>query len=386
MSDSITHTRWAWRTWHPTAVMFFANGALIGMWATQIPAFKERLGLEPLALSLVLLTLAGGTALAMACSVWLIQRLGVVGSIRVSATLYCGFGILIPLAPSAVTLAMVALLFGAAGGTMNVAMNANASDVERRSERPYMSSFHGMWSLGGFAGAGAGAPLLRTFSPAIEALIVSVAIFGLFLWAQRGLVSSRQPAVNGHAAGKARLAVTRPALVLGVMAIFAFSCEGVVLDWAAVYMKQTLGADSNLALMGYTAFACSMAIVRFAGDSIRHKFSARVLIGMGGLIAAFGLAIGPLSRSAEIMNIGCAIAGAGIANVAPVLFSLAGARARPEAHIATVSTLGFCGMLAAPPLLGSIAQYFGLGAIFYAGAAAVTAIALIAVSGIERVR
>ncbi len=385
MPDLIIRTHKGWRIWHPTAAMFLINGVIFGMWATQIPAFKERLGLGPFVLSLILLMLGGGTVFAMAFSAWLIRFLGVVNLIRITATFYSGFAILIPLAPGTTSLAVVVLLFGASGGSMNVAMNAIASDVERRSGRPYMSSFHGMWSLGGFTGSGAGALLMRVSSPAIEALTISIAMFVLFLWGQRGLfpLKQQEPAGHAHAPRKTGLTLVGPALILGVMAVFAFAGEGVVLDWGAVYMKQDLGAGSELALMGYVAFAGSMAIMRFVGDSIRYKFSARALICTGGLIAAFGLMVGPLSRDPVIMIAGCAIAGAGLANLVPVLFSLAGALPRPEVQIPAVSTMGFGGLLAVPPLLGVLGQHYGLSTILYAGAAGDAAIAILALSGIN---
>ena len=85
-----------WRAWHPTASMFFLNGAMFGMWATQIPAFKERLELSPIALSVILLMLSAGTALAMASSAFVIRIAGIATSIRATATLYCCFGALGP--------------------------------------------------------------------------------------------------------------------------------------------------------------------------------------------------------------------------------------------------------------------------------------------------
>jgi hypothetical protein len=158
----------------------------------------------------------------------------------------------------------------------------------------------------------------------------------LFLWGQQGL-QQQKPAVP--APGKTRRILAKPALFLGVVAIFAFSGEGVIVDWAAIYMKHDLAANGELALMGYAAFAASMAIMRFAGDPIRHKFRARALVCTGGLIAAFGLMIGPLSQDPAFMIAGCAIAGAGLANIVPVLFSLAGALPRPEVQIGAVSTM-----------------------------------------------
>jgi MFS family permease len=360
--------------------MFFVNGAMIGMWATQIPAFKERLGLGSFALSIILFMMSGGTAFAMAFSVWPIRYVGVANSIRVSAILFCGSASLIPLASGAVTLAIIVLLFGASGGTMNVAMNAHAGEVEKRAGRPYMSSFHGMWSLGGLAGAGSGALLMQRFYPVVDALAISIAMFVLFLWDQRGLLPIRHQQSAGHVPGNAKCAVARPTLVLGVVAAFAFGGEGVVLDWAAVYMRQGLDTGRELSLLGYPAFAGSMAVMRFAGDSIRRKFSASALVCTGALVAAFGLMVGPLTGHPAIMNVGCAITGAGLANIVPVLFSLAGALPRPDVQIAIVSTMGFAGLLAAPPLLGAIGQHYGLDAIFFAGAAGVTIIAILAPS------
>lgn len=371
-----------WRAWHPTASMFFLNGAMFGMWATQIPAFKERLELSPIALSVILLMLSAGTALAMASSASVIRIAGIATSIRATATLYCCFGALVPLAPSAPALAVVVLLFGAAGGSMNVAINTDANDVQKRSGRPQMSSFHGMWSLGGFAGSGGGALLMRGLSPSTEAATVSVLMLLLLVREQRGLLLRPQD-VARHDRPKTGISIGGPTLLLGVMAAFAFSGEGVVLDWAAVYMKQSLGAEAQLALVGYVAFAASMAIMRFVGDRIRRRASARVLIATSGIVAAFGLLLGPLSRDPMIMDVGCAIAGAGIANIVPILFSLAGDLPRPEVQIATVSTMGFVGLLAAPPVFGLIGQHYGLGTIFLSGAAGNAIIAVLAISGIQ---
>jgi predicted MFS family arabinose efflux permease len=363
--------------------MFFVNGALIGMWATQIPVFRARLGLAPFALSLILLMLGGGTFVAMVFSAWLIRQMGVSRSIRVSAIVYCCLASLIPLAPDVVSLAVIVLLFGASGGTMNVAMNAHASYIEKRFNRPYMSSFHGMWSLGGLSAAGAGALLMHASTPAIAALAITGVMFALFLGAQRGLLPHQQTTSSETASERTRLALAGPALLFGVVATFAFACEGVVLDWAAVYMRQTLGAANEVALMGYAMFAGFMAAMRFAGDLIRRRFSSRALVCAGGLIAAVGLMAGPLSRDPVVMITGCAIAGAGLANVVPVLFSMAGDLPRPAVQIATVSTMGFAGLLSAPPLLGLIGQHFGLGAIFYTGATAAIAIAVLSLSGVH---
>jgi predicted MFS family arabinose efflux permease len=381
--ERIERKRDRWRAWRPTASMFFLNGAMFGMWATQIPVFRERLDLSPFALSLVLLTLSAGTALSMALSAFIIRVIGVTTSIRASAALYCVFGSLVPLSPSAPALAVVVLVFGAAGGCMNVAINTYATNVQKQLGRSYMSSFHGMWSLGGFAGSGGGALLMRGLSPAAEAAVASVLMLLLLSLEQHGLLPFQGHKVADQLRSRTRTSITGPTILLGVMAAFAFSGEGVVLDWAAVYMTQSLGAGAQLALVGYIAFAASMASMRFVGDHIRRRTSARNLIAMSGIVAAFGLLLGPLSRNPIIMDVGCAIAGAGIANIVPTLFSLAGDLPRSEVQIAAVSTMGFAGLLAAPPLFGMIGQHYGLGIIFLGGAAGDALIACLAIAGIK---
>ena len=61
-------------------------------------------------------------------------------------------------------------LMGAMIGCMDVAMNANAVDVEKRLGRAIMSSSHGFWSLGGFFGGALGSWLLALWGSEAQAL------------------------------------------------------------------------------------------------------------------------------------------------------------------------------------------------------------------------
>jgi MFS family permease len=71
-----------------------------------------------------------------------------------------------------------------------------------------------------------------------------------------------------------------------------------------------------------------------------------------------------------------AFAGFGIGNIAPVLFA-GGGRLEPEAPgrgIAAVTTLGYSGFLAGPPLIGFVAEVTGLPAAL--GLVAATALVI----------
>lgn len=375
--SEVSHPLTGWSVWHPTAAVFFANGALYGVWATQIPLAKVRLDLDPIVLSSALLMLGAGAVIAMAGSSWVIQRLGTATLIRVSGLIFCALLPFIAFAPNTWALSATVFLFGASGGCMDVAMNADASRVEKEAGRPYMSSFHGMWSLGGLVGASVATALLKWTDGSLQALIMAVVLFAIFVWGQRGLSAGRAE----YQAGSGRRSSLRPAflaILVGIMAALTFSGEAVILDWAAIFLHERLGAGTELANVGYAAFAGAMAITRFFGDAIRRHIEGVMLVRGGCVLAFIGLLMGPLSGNVYVAIVGYALTGIGFSNVVPVLFSAAGAMPRPEVQIAAVSTMGYAGLLAAPPFLGVVAHTTSLAGIFYAAALATVVTASLA--------
>ncbi len=135
-----------------TLSVFLANGLGIGSWAAAIPRIKADLALSDAGLSFALLAFAAGGIVAMPLTGLLAHRFRsglasiVAGFAFAAATAAIGFG------SSLEILSATAFLAGMTSGVMDVAMNANASDVERRWGRPLMSSFHAAFSLGGAGG------------------------------------------------------------------------------------------------------------------------------------------------------------------------------------------------------------------------------------------
>jgi sugar phosphate permease len=162
------------------------------------------------------------------------------------------------------------------------------------------------------------------------------------------------------------------------MAALCFSGEGAVLDWAAVYLRDSLGAAIERANLGYAAFSGAMAFGRFFGDRIRHSVDGPALVRGGSVLVFIGLLAGPISNNFWIAVAGYLLTGLGFSNMVPVLFSAAGAMPHPETQIAAVSTLGYAGLLAAPPLFGFVAEATSLAGIFYLVAAATILIAALA--------
>jgi fucose permease len=241
-----------------------------------------------------------------------------------------------------------------------------------------MSSFHGMWSVGGLIGAGVATLLLTVVSDAWQGLIMGVVLAGVFAVGQRTLRDDKQPTAAARSGAALRPGLV--AIVIGVMAGLCFSGEGAVLDWAAIYLRDGLGATIERADSGYVAFSGAMSVGRFCGDPLRRRIDGTMVIRVGCLLVLIGLLAGPISNSPMVAVAGYALAGLGFSNMVPVLFSAAGSMPHPETQIAVASTLGYAGFLAAPPLFGFVGHATSLAAIFYVVAA--SAIVIAALSGV----
>ncbi|KAA0585970.1 MFS transporter [Azospirillum oryzae] len=359
MAEQASAARWA------TVAAFFLNGTVFGVWATQIPLLKNRLDLSPAVLGVALLCLAVGALTAMIASGPLLGRIGSAPVTRVTALLFAGLLPLPALVPDVVTLCIVLAAFGASGGTMDVAMNAQGALVERRFGRPIMSSLHGMWSLGGLAGAGLGGLLLPLMPAAAQAGLVSVGLLVPFLLLQGRFLPDR------NAGGGGLVLPDRKTLLLGLLAALSFMSEGAILDWSAIHLRDDLGAPASVAGMGFGVFCAAMAVGRFSGDRLRHRFGGATLMRGGGLLAAAGLGLvlagGAVGDGLPLLAItGFGLTGIGLSNVVPVLFSTAGATETGHAGhaVAAVSTMGYAGVLTGPPLVGFIAEATSLATAF----------------------
>ena len=332
----------------------------MGSWALHIALVRERLALSPGALGLVLLAMAVGAVLAMLLAGSLMPRVGSANITRAMAIANCLVLPLPALAPNVALLVVALLLFGATVGALDVAMNAHGVAVEQRLPRPTLSRFHGSWSLGGLAGAGAAAIVLGYIPANTHVIVVALASLGAMLVACRYLLKKVDA---GGAPGARRLTLPRGLAVgLGALAFLVLLAEGAILDWSAVYLRSSLSADTATAALGYAAFSGAMALARFAGDRLRGRIGAAMLVRASAALAAVGLGAG-LAAGNEVAAIaGFACAGFGLANLVPVLFSAAGRLPgqSPGASIAAVATMGYAGFLVGPPLIGFISEFSNL--------------------------
>jgi MFS family permease len=347
---SIDAARWAIST------VFLLNGAGIGLWAAHVPTVQARMGIDTGMLSMVLLTVAGGALLAMPLMGGLTGRWGTRRMVLLSGFAFATMTPLIMGAPSLPLLFIAAFLFGVSNGALDVVMNANASEVETARGLPTMSSFHGFFSLGGLFGAGIGGLLvgqgLGHGQGALMVGVVTAVVLALSAPRVMGFAAT-------HGAGSHFSLPRGAALGLGLLALLCFAVEGALVDWSALLMQERTGATPASAALGFSAFSIAMAACRFAGDRLIVRFGALRIMVVGGLAMFAGLALAVASTHFVLSAVGFALVGLGAANVVPLLFGAAARIPGMSAGngVAAVATLGYGGLLLAPPALGWVAMH-----------------------------
>ncbi|ABC21981.1 Major facilitator superfamily MFS_1 [Rhodospirillum rubrum ATCC 11170] len=364
-------------------VLFLTNGMALGLWSALIPGVKQGLALSDGRLGIALLAMAIGALVAMPLTGVLVARFGSAMVGRCAALVFFAVLPLPVIAPSLPLLVAALIVLGGANGVLDVAMNAHGVLVEGRLGRPVMSSFHGMFSLGGLIGAGVGGGLLVwAGGPALALGLACVAALAVLAGWGRLLPASAD--IGSHA-GAGFALPRRGTLVLGLLAFAVLMSEGAMLDWSAVHLRESLGAGAALGGAGYAAFSAAMAVGRFSGDALRRRLGSVVLTRGGGVIAAVGLGAGLMVGTPGAMIAGFACAGIGFANMVPVLFGAAGRvpGAAPATSITAVATLGYAGFLVGPPLIGAVAEATRLGQAL--GLAVLAGLLVALAAGVTRV-
>ncbi|PCG81446.1 MFS transporter [Streptomyces sp. WZ.A104] len=350
--------------------MFFAlDGFLFAGWVVRIPAIKQQTGASASTLGLALLGVSAGAVITMMLTGRLCRRYG-----SHAVTVACG--VLLPLSialpaqtHSPLSLGLVLLVFGAAYGGMNVAMNSAAVDLVVELRRPVMPSFHAAFSLGGMIGAGLGGLVAGGLSASAHLFLLAgvgllvTAVAGPSLLRHRPATAPETavPEAVGPRPAQQRLTprARRIVALFGVIALCTAYGEGALADWGALHLEQDLGAHPGLAAAGYAVFALTMTVGRLTGTLLLERLGQTRTLVLGGATAAAGMLLGSLAPTAWLALAGFAVTGLGLANIFPVAVGRAGELAGPSG-VAAASTLGYGGMLLGPPAIGFLADWFSL--------------------------
>ncbi len=244
-----------------TRLAFFVAGFGIACWAPLVPFAKARLAVNDAELGILLLCIGIGGVIAMVATGPLSTRYGskpliIAGGYAMAAILP-----LLPLCPTPLTLGLALLAFGAALGSLDVAVNVHAVEVERAEGRPLMSGFHALFSIGGFAGSSLVTGLLTLQVPAWAGTLAC----GLLMAVAIAVAAPRLLPAVASSDGPLFALPRGVVVLLAVLAAVTFLVEGAMLDWSALLISGNGLLPVDQAGLGYAIFAIAMTCGRLTG-------------------------------------------------------------------------------------------------------------------------
>ncbi|MBR0848519.1 MFS transporter [Bradyrhizobium diazoefficiens] len=357
-----------------TRLSFLVAGFGIACWAPLVPFAKARLAVDDAILGLLLLSLGIGSVAAMLATGILSARYGSKPIIIAGGL---GLALVLPLlaiAGSPVTLALALLAFGAALGSIDVAMNIHAVEVERAAGRPLMSGFHALFSIGGFAGSAVMTALLTLDLGPLASTLVCSALMLITMW----LASPRLLRAAQAQEGPLFVLPHGIVLLLALLAAVTFLVEGAILDWGALLVIGEGLVSEAQGGIGYIVFSIAMTAGRLGGDAVVARVGDRTTLVWGSLLAIAGFVVLLLAPRAAVAVAGFLLIGLGASNLVPVLFRRAASQtAMPTGlAVASITTAGYAGVLLGPAGIGIVAQAGGLPLAFWMLAALMSLVTL----------
>ncbi|MCA6103616.1 MULTISPECIES: MFS transporter [Bradyrhizobium] len=341
-----------------TRLAFFVAGFGLAAWAPLVPLAKERLAVDDRMLGLLLLCLGTGSVVAMLLTSVSNARYGSKPIILLGGL---GLVLILPwlaIAGTPLALGTTLFAFGFSLGSIDVAMNIYAIELERATGRPLMSGFHAHYSIGEFTGSAAVTLFLSLqLGPLLSTLVCStfMMIAITSAWLRLTAASLRQQ-------GPLFVLPHRSVLLIAALAAITFLVEGAMLDWSALLLVgEDLLTEAHGGL-GCMLFAIAMTAGRLGGDAVVERIGDRATLMLGTLPIMIGFLAVVAAPVALIAMVGFLLIGLGISNVVPVLCRRAGKqKVMPVGiAIAVITTAGYAGILVGPAGIGLVAHMTGL--------------------------
>lgn len=336
------------------AWVFASLNIWFGTWAIYIPIVKERLEIDKSQLGIAIFFLSLGVFTVFPIAAKIINKIGV-GKATWYGVILSSFAALLPLiAPSYYTLMAALFMLGAANGFTDISMNTLVTELEKEDQQNFMSAAHGFFSLGGVL-AGLGSFMIVFLgSPILHMVIVVALVLVVNLILRKNYIHIVAAPVEKEPFS---LKLFKPLLIIGVVSFVAMGGEGAIVDWSGLYLKEISLAPEALWGTGFLAFSITMTLGRFLGDGISKKIGSIKIVALGSVIAVLGY-LSILSTATYLAILGFALVGLGFSVIIPELFRIGGTVKGIDSSqgVSFIAGTGYAGFLAAPPILGFLAD------------------------------
>lgn len=348
------------------AIRVYAGFALysfcLGNIFPRLPDIQAKMQVQEGAFGLGLIGTPVGTLIALTFATPLLERVGFRPTLLATIPLMTlGYAVAAH-APDPAMFFLLLVPVGLMIGSIEIILNVEAHRTENLLCRRIMNRAHSFWSIGFFGAGlfGAGIAQLGISTETHLALVVPLSVLGAVL-----LFGDYQPSPKRAEARGKTPRVAKPSaaiLILVAVTLSAMLLEGASLDWSAIYMRSVFASDPFVSGLAVAAFAFSHAAARFFADSIVDRYSpAGVTRLLCGFMAA-GVLFVLLSSSPALSLAGFVLLGVGSSAIFPLAISAAAQRTdQPSAiNVAALAQISFVIFLVGPPLLGFIAEHWGI--------------------------
>ncbi|WP_302786481.1 MFS transporter [Actinotignum sanguinis] len=373
------------------SALFFTNGAIFANIVPRFPELKRIHELDNAVYGLALAAFPAGGIIAGIFAAPLIRKFGS-APVAVAGTLLTALGLIVAgVGPTGIFFAAGMFLGGACDAATDVGQNAHGLRVQRHYGRSIINTFHATWSVGAMSGGLMSAGAIWIGLPVPAHMVMSGIV-----WAAVALVArcfclpgndAADPGPGGDAAGHAGAGAGalgdgsassnlseaehgaaplsfRTAAMLGALVLIA-TMGGLIEDagssWATLYVGQ-LGAVGGLAAAGYVGLVGSQFVGRLLGDGLVDRFGRRTVAQGGAALITVGMGLALLFPSVPGTIAGFAVAGFGSATLVPAAIQQADELPglKPGTGLTVISWLMRIGFLVSPPIVGMVADTFGL--------------------------
>jgi MFS family permease len=345
-----------------TAIFFFVSGFGFSSWASRIPTIQQNLQLSEGKLGAVLFALPAGLMCTLPVTGYLLRRFSSRYIMFTGAVMFNLMLCLVGFTHETWQLVVVLFFFGSSRNLFNISANAQSIGVQAMYDRSIIATFHGIWSVAGFAAAAVGS-LVVSFSipPSWHFLGVCILLTSLCFYFFKDSVH-QQPQPHERLQKTKFRFPDKALLKLGFICFASMACEGTMYDWSGIYLKKAVHASKEMATVGYAVYMVAMTLGRFTGDKMANRLGVKAMLKYSGMFILAGLLLAAIFPYTISTALGFMMTGFGVSCVVPMVFSMAGKVKHMSGGpaIAGVSTIGYFGFLIVPPTVGFIAEAFNL--------------------------
>ncbi|HWJ83266.1 MAG TPA: MFS transporter [Nocardioides sp.] len=346
---------------------FAVQGLTFASLVTRLPAIKDRFDLSDVDILLLVLAVAGLSAIGSMVAGQAAARWGSAVTLRAALAGSSVAVLLVGPAGSFGTVVAASAAYGFFVGGVDASLNMQGVAVQDRYGRSIMTGFHAMWSLAAACGAGYAA-VAAGLDWSLTASLAVVCATGLAINATlcRGLLPIdldplEEATVDAGTAGPPAW----PVLLIAVPTFVMWLGDGATSTWSGIYLEDGLSASAATAPVAYGAYQLLVFLTRLVGDRLVQRWGPAPLLRAAGWVAVCGLALVVAAPGLPVVVAGFALLGGGLSLVPPLsMVAAAHVGEGGDQAVARVNVANYLGFIVAAVGIAAVSELASPRAMF----------------------